>query len=304
VLMRHSSLEPEPVPLRTRTRSIFTHVASLPQWHSIIESNLSGSAARHPFLCDHSALHHLLEEGWMWWLRFYDGLTSVGLVLDESACPFDKTVSAETEWNTVLGRYPSLQRAFSSAGQMHPQLIRTQRLQRLNRNVAGTDWALLPSAAGFIDPLHSTGLAHSLSGLERLVRILVQYPAGADRVAALQNYASTLVREFEWIDELVSGAGDCRGDFRKFTAFSMSYFAAATTYEQRRLQGSPVIGSEFLCADDDSLRRAVHTLSVNTAQETAVSFEALCERTLRPFNHVGLFSPDHPNMYKHTALPD
>jgi len=304
VLMRHSCLEPEFVSLRTRTRSLFTHVEFLPEWHSMVETVLPGGSRYHPFHCDHSALHHLLEEGWMWWLRFHDGLTSVGLVLDERMRPFDAEVSAATEWNAVLSRYPSLQRAVGCAKQTRPELVRTRRLQRLNRNMAGADWVLLPAAAGFVDPLHSTGLAHSLAGVERVVRILIQNPAGAKRTEALQGYATAVVREFEWIDELVSGAGVCRGDFRKFTAFLMCYFAAATNYERRRLDSPTVTESGFLCAADDPLREAVRVLGRNASRETAAGFEALCERVLQPFNHAGLFSPEHPNMYQHTVLPE
>ena len=304
VLMNCSSLEPEAVSLRTRTRSLYTHVEALPEWHSVIETARPGSSTQHPFHCDHSALHHLLEEGWMWWIRFHDGLTSVGFVLDEMLLPFDADVSAEREWDTVLARYPSLQRTVGNAKRMRPKLVRTGRLQRLNRNLAGADWALLPAAAGFVDPLHSTGLAHSLAGLERIVRILIQFPAGVERAAALQDYATAVVREFEWIDELVAGAGACRGDFRKFTAFSMCYFAAAINYERSRLGGSAVTDPGFLCAADGALREAVHLLALSASQKTAADFESLCERVLQPFNHAGLFSPEHPNMYKHTVLPE
>ena len=118
-------------------------------------------------------------------------------------------------------------------------MTRTSRLQRLNKSVAGEDWALLPSTAGFVDPLHSTGIAHSLSGVERLAAVLTQ-PPGTSRDQALSNYKEQIVSELRWIDQLVNGCYRSLRDFRKFVAFSMCYFAAATTYERRRLAGEPV----------------------------------------------------------------
>lgn len=303
-LVNCGGIDADPIPLQTSTRAIFAHVKSLPLWDDVLATAEPSSTAQHPFRCDDSAMHHLLEEGWMWWLRFHDGLTSVGFVIDDSRKPLDENVTARVEWDALLAKYPALQRAFRDAVLVHPELIRTGRLQRLNRNVAGADWALLPSTAGFVDPLHSTGIAHTLSGVERLTRILTHFPTGPDREAALSAYGRDVSRETEWIDTLVHGCYECLADFRKFTAFSMCYFAAATTYERRRLENSRAIEPAFLCADDEQMRQAVSTLSAASSQKAASDFETLCEQILRPFNHVGLFSPRHRNMYECTALPE
>ncbi|MDA0587611.1 MAG: FAD-dependent oxidoreductase [Planctomycetota bacterium] len=303
-LVNCGGVESDPVRLQTSTRSIFAHVRSLPLWSDVLATVDPSSTGQHPFRCDDSAMHHLLEEGWMWWLRFHNGLTSVGFVIDEARKPFDENLTARVEWDELLAKYPSIQNAFRDAELVHPELIRTGKLQRMNRAVAGADWALLPSTAGFVDPLHSTGIAHTLSGVERLTRILTQLPAGPDRNAGLSAYSENVSRELEWIDTLVHGCYECLADFRKFTAFSMCYFAAATTYERRRLDNPRAIEQAFLCADDEQMRQAVTTLSAVSGQMAASDFETLCEEALRPFNHVGLFSPRHRNMYECTALPE
>jgi len=243
-------------------------------------------------------MHHLLDEGWMWWLRFGSGVTSVGLVLTEDEPPTE-SVTPEAECRAILARYPSLSTVFDNAHIVTPEVTRTNRLQRLNRNVASADWALLPSTAGFVDPLHSTGIAHTLAGVERLAAALTQQ-RGASRAGALADYGEQVVKELRWIDQLVSGCYRCLQDFRKFSAFSMCYFAAATTYERRRLAGEPV---GFLCADDRTLVETVGELATGITDHSSADFESACQEALSPFNHVGLFAPQHPNMYECTALP-
>lgn len=297
-LVRSGAVTPRSVNLRTRTRALFAHVDSLPMWNEMLNASTAGGTRTHPFRCDDSAMHHLLDEGWMWWLRFHTGLTSVGLVLPESpGQPLRADV--DVEWENCLSRYPSLMDAFRPARFVTPGLTRTGRLQRLNRNVAGDGWALLPSTAGFVDPLHSTGIAHALSGVEELAGILIQ--SGCSQAEALSGYAERVVREFRWIDQLVSGSYTGMADFRKFAAWSMCYFAAATTYERRRMEGKT---PWFLCADDETLTESVGILSETLCESSSEVFEADCESALRPFNHVGLFSPSNPNMYECTALPE
>ena len=297
-LVRTGAVECLPGRLQTRTRSIFAHVRSLPQWEDCLNAIGVGSTAPHPFRCDDSAMHHLLDEGWMWWLRFDGGITSVGLVLPEGKHPTE-SVTPEAEFRAVLARYPSLLTAFDKAQVATPEMTRTSRLQRLNENVAGEDWALLPSTAGFVDPLHSTGIAHSLSGVERLASVLTQ-PSGTCRNQALSNYEEQVVSELRWIDQLTNGCYWSLRDFRKFVAFSMCYFAAASTYERHRLAGK---AASFLCADDRTLVETVSELAGAIANHSSAEFESACQVALSPFNHVGLFAPQHPNMYECTALP-
>lgn len=299
-LVQTGAIECRPAELQTRSRAIFAHVRSLPKWDDCLRVTARGSTIHHPFRCDDSAMHHLLDEGWMWWLRFHDDLTSVGLVLDDRQ-PRSQFASPDAEFRTVLSRYPTLAAAFEKTNVISEGYVRTSRLQRLNENVAGEDWALLPSTAGFVDPLHSTGIAHTLSGIERLAAVLTQQAPGKARAEALGSYGEQVVRELQWIDRLVSGCCECLSDFRKFAAFSMCYFAAATTYERRRLAGES--DTAFLCADDQALVEAVGGLARTIADQSSAEFESACQAALSPFNHVGLFSPPHPNMYECTALP-
>jgi tetracycline 7-halogenase / FADH2 O2-dependent halogenase len=331
VLARHLNIQNVSAKLATSSRTIFAHVSGLPEWTTILDQISLKATADHPFQCDHAAQHHILEEGWMWWLRFDSGVTSVGLVMDDRASVSSATTSNrltlqcspdETEFFRIVNRYPSLSAAFSSATVVAPseRLVQTRRLQRLAEQIAGNDWAMLPHTAGFIDPLHSTGIAHSLAGVERLAAILLARKISHDNELLdpmLKLYGSTIREELTLIDQLVAGCYDAisQRSFRKFTAFTMCYFAAATTWERHRLgdESSPAQGSgnslalhcpALLCADVAEFREVVFNLRRRLPLETDKSFEKLCQQTLAPFNHVGLFEPPIPNMYGATALPE
>ncbi len=334
VLARHLNIRDDTDKLATNSRAIFGHVTGLPQWSTSLEQSHPGSTTNHPFNADHAAQHHILEEGWLWSLRFDDDITSVGLVLNDLATAQSSTLSAEEEFFQIINRYPGLRAAFSQVTFTAPsdKPVRTKRLQRLSSEIAGDGWAMLPHTAGFIDPLHSTGIAHSLARIEHLAAILLAKNSTVSKALpdpALQRYDSIVREELTLIDQLVAGCYDAiaKGSFKKLAAFTMCYFAAATTWERRCLNDETALASDgplhqvtrrisegqssaqnerpaLLCADDAGFRTAVVNLRDRMPHETDESFETLCKETLAPFNHVGLFEPLIPNMYGATALPD
>jgi FADH2 O2-dependent halogenase len=292
--------------LDTRSRALFSHFRAVPRWRDVVAEQ-GGDTADHPFPCDEAAVHHVLDDGWLWELRFDDGRVSAGLVLDAEAHPPPGGGSPRDEWRAHLRDYPTLARRFADAEVVDPPgaIVRTGRLQRLVDRAAGPGWALLPSTAGFVDPLHSTGVAHTLSGVERLGRLFERHGA-APPADALGAYSGAVRRELRFVDALVRLCYDALPSFRAWTASSMLYFAAATTYERRRADadGVPETPPSFLCADADRLRAAARQARARLADgEDAAAYEAFVEAAIEPFNAVGLFAPPTPNMYPHTAAP-
>jgi tetracycline 7-halogenase / FADH2 O2-dependent halogenase len=296
--------------LRTHSRALYGHWNNLPQLEDRLRDEGIDTAA-YPFPCDDAAVHHLFHDGWLWSLRFENGLTSAGFLYakDESRAVVDS--DPETEWRRLTARAPVLEQMFSSArpAEWPGQLFRTDRLQRLAQQGAGPDWAALPSTIGFIDPLHSTGIAQTLGAIERLADIL---PRDRDRPARLRDYEARIRRELEWIDLLVAGCYASLGEFELFVAWTMIYFAAATTFESRRIaDGSPSSRGDFLCADDLEFRATVEELWSRLGELTPAShavtedeietFRRRVKEALIPYNQVGLFAADNPHLYFHTA---
>jgi FADH2 O2-dependent halogenase len=296
--------------LKTRSRALFAHFDGLPRWRDWLVDH-GACTADHPYPCDDAVVHHVLDDGWLWEIRFDDGRVSAGLVLDAETHPPTKQ-SPLDEWRTHLDPYPTLARRFENADLVDPpgRLVRTERLQRLVDRAAGPGWALLPSTAGFVDPLHSTGIAHTLSGVERLCRLFERHGASPPP-SPLREYDHAIRRELRFIDELVRLCYDALPSFRAWTTSTMLYFAAATTYERRRTNANSIPDDPpaFLCTDEERLwtavRRARQTIPPDDAPSNGAldAYESTVEDAIRPFNKVGLFDPPVPNMYPHTAAP-
>lgn len=282
---------------QTRSCSIYAHVEGLEPWHQVLK-RLGVDEAAYPFRADAAAVHQLLKEGWMWQLPFDNGVTSVGLVLDGEA----DVDPPERVWERTIRRYPTLVEQLRGARIVAPadRLVATGRLQRRWTTAAAEDWALLPATAGFIDPLHSTGIAHSLSGVERLIGVFRDHWGREAFYEGLSAYATELEREFELVDHLVAACYATRDRFEVFTAATMLYFVAAITCEERRLAGEH---PRFLASDDDRLRerllksaRRLIALRGRSIGDPARLVNEVRE-TIAPWNRAGLLSPDVPNMY-------
>ncbi|GIV62143.1 MAG: halogenase [Rhodothermaceae bacterium] len=297
---------------RTNSRAVYGHFAGVPTWASRLTMR-GANLADHPFPCDAAALHHLLEAAWMWMLRFRDGRLSAGLVLDARRHPSRPDRPPEDEWACRLHAYPALRELFATARVVDPpgRLVATPRLQRRWERVAGAGWALLPHTAGFVDPLHSTGIAHTLGGIERLMRAFERGPGHAHFPERLAAYERAVLAELSLIDGLVAVCYEALPDFRLFTAAAMLYFAATITYEQARARHGFDEAGYLFRAEDPALRRLVdeaHTRLARLRQgkrsEAVVrAFEAWVEAAIAPYNTAGLFHPPVPNMYHHTVAP-
>ena len=209
-----------------------------------------------PYADDWAAVHHLIDEGWIYVLRFDDGLVSAGLLLDQQSQGPDGD-SADELWHGVLGRYPTLQEAFAAARPLPPGLRSTRRLQRRRQRAVGAAWAMLPQTYAFFDPLFSTGIAWSLLGVERLADILT---VALDPAAGLERYDALLTLEADQQHALLEAAYAARVDFAIFRELSFLYFAVASFDEirQRLLDGAEEAGAAawrgFLGADEADLR--------------------------------------------------
>lgn len=314
LLQAEGFTEPARRPLATRTRTLFTHLRGLDRWRDAVARG-AGRTEDHPFPCDEAAVHHVLEEGWIWEFRFNDGRTSVGLVLDAGKNPPEPDLSPDREWRRHLRRYPSLEARLAGVERADPPggIVRTRQLQRLVRRSAGPGWALLPFTAGFVDPLHSTGIAHTMSGIERLVEILDAHGPSPPLVA-LDRYSRELEGELRFIDDLVRACYRALPSFRAWVASTKLYFAAATRYERRRVaaRGRPGDASGFLCARNDGLRNVTREACERLAswppsgpppEDAVARYEGFIEEALRPYDEVGLFDPAVPRMHSHTAVP-
>jgi len=292
----------------TDSFAIFSHFENVPHWKELLQ-NEGISTRDFPYDPDNSALHQIMDEGWMWMLRFNDERISIGFVLDEQNGLYNE-LSTEQIWNDLLKKYPSIQDLLKEA-KLHPQpgkTMRSQRLQRKLKNAYGDGWAALPHTIGFVDPLFSSGIAHSLSGVEKLVDIIKDHWSDEDLLQKnLQEYESKVFEELKLMDCLIGGCYKTMNNFQLFNAWSMLYFACTIAHEQRRLNNSDA--GFFLNADDPNIAKMVYssyedllkTISAPVKEEEIKNFTALIKERIEPFNSAGLLDPSANNMYHHTV---
>src|SRR5262249_32635873 len=139
-------------------------------------------------------------------------------------------------WRRFLARYPSIGEQFGEAEATLP-LIHAPRLPYRCEQVAGPGWALLPSAAAFVDPLFSTGFPLALLGIHRLAGALAVRDNLSEFECRLDHHQRMTLREADAAALLVGGCYAGFRDFPSFTALSMLYFAAASFAEMARRLG-------------------------------------------------------------------
>ncbi len=293
---------------KTDSFSLFSHFNNVPHWTKLLKENKI-SLKDFPYDPDNSALHQILDEGWMWMLRFNDEKVSIGFVLNEKN-GFYNSISTEKIWNNLLKKYPTIQNILKEA-KLHPQpgkIMRSQRLQRKLKKAYGEGWAALPHTIGFVDPLFSSGIAHSLSGVEKLVDIINQHRGEEDLLQKdLQEYESKVFEELRLMDCLIDGCYKTINNFQLFSVWSMLYFACTIAHEQRRLNNADA--GFFLNADDPKILKMVYSsyedllkiISAPVSEEEIKNFTALIKERIEPFNSAGLLDPSAKNMYHHTV---
>ena len=169
------------------------------------------------------------------------------------------------------------------------------------REVAGEQWALLPSAAGVIDPLLSTGFPLTLLGIARLLDVLETTAPGAERQAALAAYAHTTQEELDVTEQLVGALYACMADPALFKRLSLLYFAAASYSETVRRLGRPHLAPGFLLNAHPHFGaelRACAALAAEVPVGAARSalFDRI-DRAIEPFDTAGLLDRTRRDWY-------
>jgi len=296
---------------RTETRSalVFSHFSDVRPMSDVVPGLPAG-----PYPDDWAAVHHLIDEGWMYSLRFDHGVTSAGFMLTPhglEALDVSGTADAAALWSALLDRYPTLASAFAGARPLMPLAFRPRIQHRLTR-AAGERWALMPHAYAFVDPLFSTGIAWSLRAIERLALLFEpgargRHPPGPTE---LTRYDALLSREADQIDRLVAGAYDAMTHFDLFDAHAMIYFATVSFAEarQRLVPDESAAWSGFIGVADPVLeplpRQSLRRLRRITGRRHGPGTADLRRRyrewvrgAIAPRNVAGLADPARHHLY-------
>ncbi|HMC27195.1 MAG TPA: tryptophan 7-halogenase, partial [Verrucomicrobiae bacterium] len=256
-----------------------------------------------PYPIDDAAVHHVFPGGWIWVLRFNNGITSAGVAAsDELAKQLDFGNRAKA-WERLLAFIPSVREQFASARPVR-EFTHAQPLAFRTNRVSAERWTMLPHTAGFVDPLLSTGFPLNLLGIERLAETIGLRNASRFE-ARMEQYSRQTLAELDFTALLISALYANMSDFELFSALSLLYFAAASFSEtQRRLGKTP---QGFLLnehrAFGPAVRNTTHAaLTQPLLPHARTSLLKDIRNVIEPFNIAGLNDPARRNWYP--ALAD
>ena len=297
----HRALDLPEVPFKNlpRTQGLYSHFTGVKRW-----SELNQGAEAPPYPVDDAALHHIFEGGWIWVLHFNNGVTSAGIAATPAgrdALGAVDFAAREQAWERLLEKLPSIKAQFTAARPSLP-FVHAKQLSFLSGYVSGPNWVLLPSAAGFVDPLLSTGMPLTLLGIERLAQILETRWGQEDFPQALFNYSMQTTIELVTVERLVAALYATMGDFELFSELTLLYFAAASFTEAARRLGKPEIaGNTFLLGEHPVFGpRFRYCIDLALKKPTGAARGELMHKikqTIDPVNIAGLGAEERRRWY-------
>jgi FADH2 O2-dependent halogenase len=276
------------------TQGLYSHFEEVERWDRL---NPSGDP---PYPIDDAAVHHVFPGGWIWMLRFNNGLTSAGAALTDPAAAALGAADGAVAWSRLLATLPSVADQFKPARAVLP-FVHAPRLAFRSARVAGPGWALLPSAAGVIDPLLSTGFPLTLLGILRLVDLLERTSAGPEREAALLDYERTTLSELDATERLVGALYGTMADPLIFKRLTLLYFAAASFSEAARRLGRADLAPGFLLSAHPTFGPELAACASLAGSARSGSerraLEARIDRAIEPFDTAGLLDRSRRDWY-------
>lgn len=280
-----------------RTQALFNHFIGVKR---LSDSSASRTTETPPYPLDDAAVHHVFDGGWVWVLQFNNGATSAGVAATNEMADHLGLADGPSAWNRLLWQIPALQEQFEYAQPQRP-FTHIPRLSFRSSAIAGVRWALLPSAAGFVDPLLSTGFPLTLLGISRIAEIIERNWNAPQFSSSLAAYAEKTDAELVAASRLIGALYANMHDFRVFVALSLLYFAAVSYSEAARRLGKAHLVPSFLLSNDprfgpacaDICERAQHLRDTEESTKLIHDIQQLIE----PINVAGLGDPARRNWY-------
>ncbi len=248
-----------------------------------------------PYPADDAAVHHVFDGGWVWVLRFNNGMTSAGVAATDELATRLHLCDGAPAWERLLDLLPNLKEQFAEA-KAERRFIHAPRLSFLSGAICGERWSLLPSAAGFVDPLLSTGFPLTLLGISRLAEIFGRDWGSSHFQQRLQQYAEQTNTELHATARLIGRLYANMSDFSAFAALSLLYFAAASFSETARRLKKPHLATSFLLHGHPTFGPACRELLERTEQNSSKLMEEV-RRVIDPIDVAGLCRDDRRNWY-------
>ncbi|HZF37360.1 MAG TPA: sigma 54-interacting transcriptional regulator [Blastocatellia bacterium] len=242
------------------TQALYSHFIGVHRCDSMPDYEVAGGSPNPPFPMDDAAVHHVFDGGWMWALRFNNGVTSAGIVVTDEMAKELGLSEGEAAWRRFLARFPSIAAQFADARAIR-EFTWAPHLAYAAEAAAGEGWAMLPSAAAFVDPLFGPGMPMTALGVERLGRLLEENLGEDELNERLREYGRMTLAEADHTADFIAGCYAAFPRFELFTSLSMVYFAAAGYCEMARRLGRDHLAQSFMAVDRPAFAEGASRLS-------------------------------------------
>lgn len=261
-----------------RTEAVFGHFHGVERWADIHPPD-----APVPFPPDDAALHHVFDDGWTWVLRFNNGLTSAGFARRTGPGP---ARSPDDAWHAWIQRCPDVARCLAHASPARPLSFLPQLPFRASQ-ASGPRWLMLPIAAGFVDPLLSTGFPLTLLGILRLSEALDR--PWKDALPA--ELGSETLLDLDAAFDLVGALYEAMPAFDAFRDLLMLYFAAAIWTETARRLHKPGLAPGFLLRGHPGFAADLQACTRLARLHQWADLHPRARKAIEPFDLAGLGDP-------------
>lgn len=294
-LHRALQLSERPFTDLPKTQALYAHFSDVERWASQHQDPLDL-----PYPPDDAAVHHVFDGGWIWILRFSNGVTSAGVAAYDRLAKELSLQEGAAAWQRLLNQLPSVHNLFCRAKAITPFVHLPQLSFRTSQPMTKS-CVMLPSAAGIVDPLLSTGIALTLLGIERLASIIEEHWESEDLAIHLAELNTRTHSELDATARLIAALYANMHDPEVFSALTLLYFAAASFSESARRVGRSDLARSFLLHDEPSFGPALITCCRDALQnktlEQRAALLANIRHTIEPFDVAGLRHSDRRNWY-------
>jgi FADH2 O2-dependent halogenase len=287
-LHRALQLPEVPIPDMPQTQALYSHFTGVGRYAEPLETP--------PYPIDAAAVHHVFDGGWLWVLQFNNGVTSAGVAATKEAAERLRLQDGESAWLNLLEQLPRVRAQFANARTTRP-FTYVPKLSFRSGLTSGKRWVLLPSAAGFVDPILSTGFAMTLLGVSRLSEMIDKHWAKPDFAGQVRKVAERSDSELLAAGRLIGSLYSSMGRFPLFVSVSLLYFTAVIYSETVRRLGKPQLAQSFLLHDDPYFGPRCRDIyvRVNEAEYNTLVHDII--RAIEPLNLAGLGDQKRRNWY-------
>lgn len=216
--------------------SIYGHFKGVERTHCFHTCQIE-----YPYISDDAAVHHMIPAGWMWSLRFNNGVTSAGFSLDKKYYSNLDKLPPKTAWNQLISKFPGLKMIFGEAECISGFKKSKSTSFKTKEVIGAKHWFQTPSSIGFTDPLLSTGFSLNLLGILRLLFVFESNKLSDEKLESIaESNKLDLANSARFIFELLKYSDEPD----KFRSKSLIFFTAIIQQELRSRLGliSPTTG--------------------------------------------------------------